>query len=67
VSVCQNTRLMHGKKSPTTKGRIEIAFARLDRLESGEDDKDVADARRSTRRVDLFALVISVSPESVSY
>jgi len=50
-----------------TKGKIETAFARLDRLGSGEDDKDAADARSSIRRLDLFAFVTLAPLESVSY
>ena len=51
------------QKSPTTKRRIETAFARLNKLGIGEDD--VADGQELMRRADLFMSVTSVSLESI--
>ena len=39
------------------KEKIVAAFARLDRLDLGENDGDTIDPHNSTRRADLFTLV----------
>ena len=46
---------MREQRSPTTKAKIERVFARLDRLDLGDDDEDVVGMQESMRRVDLFA------------
>jgi len=51
------------QKSPMAKGRLEAAFARLDRLGLGEDCEDLVDPQESMRQVDLFMLVTSTPPE----
>jgi len=55
---------IRGQKSPTVKGKIEAALARLDRLGLGED---VADVQESMRRANLFTSVASSTPELVPY
>ena len=50
-----------------TKGKIDHALARLDRLDLWEDYENVADARESMRRADLLTSVTSTPPESVLY
>ena len=45
---------MSEQRSPTTKAKIETAFARLDRLGLGKDDEDVVNVQESMRRADLF-------------
>ena len=52
--VCCDTCLMREQRSPTTKAKIERVFARLDRLDLGDDDEDVVGMQESMRRVDLF-------------
>jgi len=42
------------QKSPMMKGRIESAFARLDKLSSGKAGEDVSDAQELMRRTGLF-------------
>ena len=56
---------MCGQKSPTTKRKVETAFARLDVLGIGEDDGDVADDQKSMRRADLLMSVTPVPPKSI--
>ena len=53
---------MCGQKSPLAKGKIDNAFARLDRLGLGKDSEDVADAREVLRRADLFTSVTLTHP-----
>ena len=50
-----------------TKGKIENAFARLDRLALGNDGEGMADAQESMRRAELFTSVTSALPESIPY
>ena len=64
ASIHRNPRLTSGQESPVTKGKIEHALARLDRLDLGEDDEGVTDAQESMRRDDLFTSVASTPPES---
>lgn len=54
---------MRRQKSPATKEKIEIIFARLNRLGLGgtEVNEDVVDLQESMRRADLFMSVISIA------
>ena len=54
---------MRGQNSPVTKGKIETAFAQLDRLGLGKDGENVADAQVSLRQAHLLRLVTSASSE----
>ena len=62
ICVYQIAHLMRGQKSPMTQRKIEVAFARLDRLGLGEDDESVVNAQESLRRADLFTSVTPVLP-----
>jgi len=50
---------MRPQKSPMTKGKIEAAFARLDKLVSGKSSEDPVNTQDSKRRVNMFMSVIS--------
>lgn len=45
---------MHRQKSPKVKGKIESAFARLDRLCSRKVGEGVADVQESMQQAGLF-------------
>ena len=46
--------LMSWQKSPMVKGKIELAFAWLDRLCPAKVSEDVVDAQESMRQAGLF-------------
>jgi len=50
-----------------TKGKIEAAFARLDKLGSGKNNEDAVNAQDSRQRVNMFTSVIPVPPKSILY
>ena len=58
---------MRPQKSPMTKGKIEAAFARLDKLGSGKNNEDAVNAQDSRQRVNMFTSVIPVPPKSILY
>ena len=62
----QDARQTSQQKSPVTKERLEVIFARLDRLGLGENDGHTIDPQDSVRRVDLFKLVIPTPRYSIS-
>ena len=55
---------MYGQKSPAARVKIEAAFARLNKLGSGNNGDDVPDAQESMRRANLSALVTPAPLES---
>ena len=52
-----DARLMCEQKSPVIIGKVETAFAQLDRLGLGKDGEDVTDVQLSLRRAQFLTSV----------